>query len=135
MSAGGAALCTILLGSLPNLASGAQPDVAPKAELVATASPTSNQGYELPQFALAGPKGFGFASQDGSFNLILHWLLQSDFRSFLTNVPTPDRDTFIVRFAGFRLDAILYRKVRAQMFANFAESRVTLLDAFIETDF
>jgi len=94
----------------------------------------ANQGFDLPQFALAGPKGFGFATQDGSFNLFLHWLLQSDYRAFLANVPTPDRDTFIVRFAGFRLDAILYRKVRTQIFVNFAESRVTLLDTFIEAE-
>src|SRR5262249_32692347 len=103
-------------------------------ETSAAPRPDANQTYDLPQFALAGPKGFGFATQDGSFTLILHWLLQSDFRDFLTNVPTPDRDTFIVRFAGFRLDAILYRKVRAQMFVNFAESRVTLLDTFIEAE-
>src|SRR5260370_6216731 len=109
MKASVTALCATLLGPLPSRALEAQPGVASSAESRATA-PTSNQGDDLPQFALAGPKGFGFASQDGSFNLILHWLLQSDFRSFLTNLPTPERDTFIVRFAGFRLDAILYRK-------------------------
>ncbi len=135
MKAGAAAVCALLLGSLPSRTLGAQQGVAGSAESPATAAPTSNQGDDLPQFALAGPKGFGFASQDGSFNLILHWLLQSDFRSFLTDVPTRDRDTFIVRFAGFRLDAILYRKVRAQLFVNFAESRVTLFDAFLEADF
>jgi phosphate-selective porin OprO/OprP len=135
MKASVTALYALLLGSLPSRALGAQPGVAGSAESRATVAPTSNQGDDLPQFALAGPKGFGFASQDGSFNLILHWLLQSDFRSFLTNLPTPERDTFIVRFAGFRLDAILYRKVRAQLFVNFAESRVTLFDAFLEADF
>ena len=109
---------------------------SPSASAQASAAPrtNANQGNDLPQFALAGPKGFGFASQDGSFNLILHWLLQSDFRDFLGDAPSPDRNTFIVRFAGFRLDAILYRKLRAQMFINFAESRVTLFDAFMEAE-
>ncbi len=109
---------------------------SPSASAQASGAPRTdaNQGNDLPQFALAGPKGFGFASQDGSFNLILHWLLQSDFRDFLGDVPSPDRNTFIVRFAGFRLDAILYRKLRAQMFINFAESRVTLFDAFMEAE-
>jgi hypothetical protein len=87
---------------------------------------------DVPQFALAGPKGFGFASQDGSFNLLIHWLLQSDYRSFITQSPTPDRSTFIVHFAGLRIDASLYRRLNSQIFMNFAESRVTLLDAFIE---
>ncbi len=98
------------------------------------ATTKESQGYDVPQFALAGPKGFGFVSQDGSFSLILHWLLQSDFRDFLTDAPTPDRDTFIVRFAGFRLDASFYRRLHAQVFVNFAESRVTLLDAFMEAE-
>jgi len=104
------------------------------AQSAAAPKPEATQGYDLPQFALAGPKGFGFASQDGSFNLILHWLVQSDFRDFLNESPVPDRNTFIVRFAGFRLDAILYRKLRTQLFVNFAESRVTLLDTFIEAE-
>src|SRR5262249_44572487 len=58
------------------------------AKSAAAPNANSSQGYDLPQFALAGPKGFGFASQDGSFNLILHWLIQSDFRDFLTEAPT-----------------------------------------------
>src|SRR5215471_14226961 len=129
------ALCTFSLVALPCSAQPAQNETtAAHLETAAAPRADANQGYDLPQFALAGPKGFGFATQDGSFNLILHWLLQSDYRSFLTDVPTPDRSTFIVRFAGFRLDAILYRKVRAQMFVNFAESRVTLLDTFIEAE-
>src|SRR5262249_51133002 len=68
------------------------------AQSAAPPKPEPTQGYDLPQFALAGPKGFGFASQDGSFNLILHWLVQSDFRDFINESPVPDRDTFIVRF-------------------------------------
>src|ERR1700687_1859718 len=89
-----------------------------------------NPPNDLPQFALAGPQGFGIVSQDRSFSLILHWLLQTDYRDFLAEKPTPDRDTFIVRFAGLRLDAIAYKRLRPQLFINFAESRVTLLDAF-----
>src|SRR5262249_2813195 len=130
-----AALCALPLVVAPCAGQSAQNQTdAVHVETSTSPRADANQGYDLPQFALAGPKGFGFATQDGSFNVILHWLLQSDFRAFLTNVPTLDRDTFIVRFAGFRLDAILYRKVRAQMFVNFAESRVTLLDTFIEAE-
>src|SRR5215813_1724356 len=125
---------TILL-LIPSSLQAAQNEASTaSAQSAAAPKPEATQGYDLPQFALAGPKGFGFASQDGSFNLILHWLVQSDFRDFLNESPVPDRNTFIVRFAGFRLDAILYRKLRTQLFVNFAESRVTLLDTFIEAE-
>ena len=134
-SLSGAALCVVLLLSMPFHVLAAQTEqTSVSAESSAPRQPAASRGDDLPQFALAGPKGFGFTSQDGSFNLILHWLLQTDFRDFVHSVPTPDRDTFIVHFAGFRLDAIFYRKVHAQMFVNFSESRVTLLDAFTDAE-
>jgi|GEM_PF-2493998 len=130
--AAGALLSLFVLRSRAQAAENEPPGASARAS--APPRTDANQANDLPQFALAGPKGFGFASQDGGFNLILHWLLQSDFRDSLGEAPSPDRNTFLIRFAGFRLDAILYRKVRAQMFVNFAESRVTLFDAFIEAE-
>jgi Phosphate-selective porin O and P len=87
---------------------------------------------ELPDFAVAGPAGFGVVSADGTSMLAVHWLLEADFRSFLSDSPEADRDTFVTRFAGLRLDAILARDFHAQLFANFAENRLTVLEAWIE---
>jgi len=131
---GGTLLCAVYLLSMPSGARAAPSEPA-NVSTEAPAAPTqSTAASDLPQFALAGPKGFGFASKDGSFSLITHWLLQSDFRGFLTESPTPDSNTFIIRFAGLRLDASLYQRLHTQVFVNFAESRVTLLDAFIEAE-
>jgi phosphate-selective porin OprO/OprP len=88
---------------------------------------------DLPQFAVAGPAGFGVVSADGASMLATHWLLQSDYRAFLDrDPPTADRGTFALRFAGMRLDAILEHSFHAQLFANFADNRVTLIEAWIE---
>jgi len=55
-------------------------------------------------FAIAGTEGFGIVSADGASRLITHWLLQSDLRAFLSShSPTPDRETFLLRFGGMRL--------------------------------
>jgi len=96
------------------------------------ASPATGED-QLPQFAVAGPAGFGVVSADGASMLATHWLLQSDYRAFLDRTPpTPDRGTFALRFAGLRLDAILERDFHAQLFANFADNRVTLIETWIE---
>src|SRR5262249_26883129 len=61
------------------------------------------------------------------------WLVESDWRWFFNDPsPRPDRDSFILRFAGLRLDAILQRSFRAQLFVNFAENRVVLLEGWVE---
>ena len=131
---GRTALGAVCLLSLPSLAQTAPSEPASVSTEAPPAPTQPSSASDLPQFALAGPKGFGFASKDGSFSLITHWLLQSDFRGFLSESPTPDSNTFIVRFAGLRLDASLYQRLHTQVFVNFAESRVTLLDAFIEVE-
>ena len=97
-----------------------------------TAAPPPRSDDELPQFAVAGPAGFGLVSKDGGSMLVTHWLLQSDYRRFLDRAPTPDRGTFALRFAGMRLDAILEHNYRAQLFANFADNRVTVIETWIE---
>jgi len=130
----GTVLCAVYLLSMPSGARAAPSEPANVSTEAPAAPPQSNAASDLPQFALAGPKGFGFASKDGSFSLITHWLLQPDFRGFLTETPSPDSSTFIVRFAGLRLDASLYQRLHTQVFVNFAESRVTLLDAFIDAE-
>ncbi len=96
------------------------------------ATPPPPADDELPQFAVAGPAGFGVVSADGASMLATHWLLQSDFRTFFNHIPTRDRDTFALRFAGLRLDAVLDRDYRAQLFVNFADNRATLIETWIE---
>ena len=101
--------------------------------LVSVSAARAEDPDELPQFAVAGPAGFGVVSADGASMLVTHWLLQTDFRTFLNaDSPTPDRDTFTLRFAGLRLDAILERSYHAQLFVNFAENRLTVIEAWIE---
>lgn len=89
--------------------------------------------HEVVPFAIAGPEGFGIASADGASRLITHWLLQADLRAFVgSDSPTPDRETFLLRFGGVRLDATLERSFRAALFANFAQNQVFLLEGWIE---
>ena len=65
--------------------------------------------------------------------MITHWLLQSDLRAFLSShSPTPDRETFLLRFGGMRLDATLERSFRAALFVNLAQNQVFLLEGWIE---
>jgi hypothetical protein len=79
---------------------------------------------EAVPFALAGTEGFGIASADGASRLITHWLLQSDLRAFVgSDSPTPDRETFLLRFGGVRVDAILERSFRAALFVNLAQNQ------------
>jgi hypothetical protein len=100
---------------------------------VAGAAPVSTPDDELPRFAVAGPAGFGLVSADGRSMLVTHWILETDFQSFLdADSPAPARDSFALRFAGARLDAILDRDFHAQLFVNFADNRVIVLEGWIE---
>jgi hypothetical protein len=46
-------------------------------------TPAPAPDEELPRFAVAGPAGFGVGSADGRSMLATHWLLETDFQSFL----------------------------------------------------
>lgn len=82
--------------------------------VLVVALPAAAHGEGSPEtvpFAIAGTEGFGIVSADGASRLITHWLLQSDLRAFLSShSPTPDRETFLLRFGGMRLDATLERR-------------------------
>ncbi len=119
MTAGCRACAVVFVAVMCSARAGAQPAQAARDD-------------ELPQFAVAGPAGFGVVSADGASMLATHWLLQSDLRRFFGHAPTPDRDSFALRFAGVRLDAVLERDYRAQLFVNFADNRVTLIETWIE---
>jgi len=84
--------------------------------------------------AFAGPTGFGMGTTDGSFKLIFHWALLSDFQNFFGPVPpgVTVRDTFAVRFAGMQMDAILFERVHSQVFVDFSQGKATLYDAWVE---
>ena len=99
--------------------------------VLVVALPAAAHGEGSPEtvpFAIAGTEGFGIVSADGASRLITHWLLQSDLRAFLSShSPTPDRETFLLRFGGMRLDATLERSFRAALFVNLAQNQVFLL--------
>lgn len=83
----------------------------------------------------AGPQGFAVASADEAYRLQLRALVQVDFRSFFgPTFPEADRSTFLVRSAAPILEVTVARQVRGRIFVNFAESRVALLDAYVEAD-
>jgi hypothetical protein len=99
----------------------------------AGAAPAAPEPDDLPQFAVAGPAGFGLVSADRQSMLATHWLLESDFQDLLDRgAPVASRDSFVLRFAGLRLDAILQRDFHAQLFVNLADNRVTLIESWIE---
>jgi phosphate-selective porin OprO/OprP len=85
----------------------------------------------------AGARGFGFTSPDGRDSLFIHWLVQADYYSFVGQVPpgAPVRDTFTMGFAGLQLDANLSGIWHSSILVDFSQSRLTLLDAFLEARF
>jgi len=132
------AACAIA-GALAAAPVRAEPPAAAAAEPAAPALPPAVPAAvpaavddELPQFAVAGPAGFGLVSADRRSMLATHWLLETDFQSFLDRHPPAPRDSFVLRFAGLRLDAIVQRDFRAQLFVNLADNRVTVLEGWIE---
>ncbi|WP_394831191.1 hypothetical protein LVJ94_32240 [Pendulispora rubella] len=86
--------------------------------------------------AVAGPSGFGLQSADGAYRLNLRWLLQTDFQAFLIDRPpgVNASSSFVVHFAAVQMSAVMAGGVRAQLFVDFAQGRVTLLDAWAEVD-
>ena len=81
-----------------------------------------------------GSRAFGFTSKDGKDSLFIHWLVQADYTTFVGQVPpgAPARDTFAVGFAGLQLDANLSGIWHSSILVDFSQSRLTLLDAFVE---
>jgi phosphate-selective porin OprO/OprP len=85
----------------------------------------------------SGEHGFGIVSQDGANALAIHWLVQSDYATFLTEKPpgVRSRDTFTIGFAGLQLDAQLASSFHSSVLVDFSQGRLTLLDAFIDVRF
>src|SRR4051812_35811094 len=85
----------------------------------------------------SGEHGFGIVSQDGANALAIHWLVQSDYATFLSDKPpgVRSRDTFAIGFAGLQLDAQLASMFHSSVLVDFSQSRLTLLDAFIDARF
>jgi len=84
-------------------------------------------------FALAGEEGFGLSSPDRRFRLRLREVLQVDFRNFFGPfLLEPDRNSFLVNFAGVQLGAVAYERVETRIFVNYAQGHLTLLDAYLD---
>jgi redox-sensitive bicupin YhaK (pirin superfamily) len=85
----------------------------------------------------AGARGFGFTSPDGKDSLFIHWLVQADYYTFVGQVPpaVPTRETFTIGFAGLQLDATLSGIWHSSILVDYSESRLTLLDAYVEARF
>ena len=104
---------------------------APTAAAPPVTAPTSPP---LGVVANGGSRGFGFVSADGADSVVVHWLVQADYTTFIGDKPpgVETRDTFTMGFAGLQLDATLARIFRASFLTDFSQSRLTLLDAFVE---
>jgi phosphate-selective porin OprO/OprP len=85
----------------------------------------------------AGARGFGFTSAGGKSSLFIHWLVQADYLTYLAESPpgATSRDTFTLGFAGLQLDATLAGIWHSSVLVDFSQSRLTLLDAFVEALF
>jgi phosphate-selective porin OprO/OprP len=125
-----AVVLTSLLVASPHSAHAEEASLAPDPVAPAPVAPG-------PVAPALGARGFGFVSQDGADALAIHWLVQSDYATFLTDKPpgVTSRDTFTIGFAGLQLDAQLASMFHAAVLVDFSQSRLTLLDAFIDTRF
>jgi hypothetical protein len=61
-------------------------------------------------------------------------VLQSDYQTFLAEKPpgVVARDTFVVRFAGMQMDALIHDRFHSQILVDFSQSQVALYDAWLE---
>ena len=118
-------MLTSLLVASPRSAHAQEASLAPAPVAPAPVAPAS------------GARGFGFVSQDGADALAIHWLVQSDYTTFLTDKPpgVTSRDTFTMGFAGLQLDARIASIFHSSVLVDFSQSRLTLLDAFIDARF
>lgn len=98
-------------------------------------APPSPPASDPPAFVI-GSKGFGFESRDGASSFYTHWLVAGDFQSFISKKPpgVVSRDAFVVKSAGLQLDAVLHRLVHSQIFVDFAQSKTTLFDAWVQIE-
>ena len=81
--------------------------------------------------------GFGFTSEDREDSLFIHWLVQADGYGYAGQKPpgVASRSTFTLGFAGLQLDATLRGVWHSSVLVDYSESRLTLLDAFVEGRF
>jgi phosphate-selective porin OprO/OprP len=104
------------------------PKAAPAPE-VAPAAPNPAEGAAPP--AAEPPKKptstLSVSSEDGANQLELHGLIHADARFFL---PKTGMDSFVIRRARPSLDAKLFRYFEFKLQADFAASRLQLLDAY-----
>lgn len=93
----------------------------------------SEASTDPPSFVI-GSKGFGYESRDGASSFYTHWLVAADLQSFLSTKPpgVVSRGGFVVKSAGLQLDAVLHRVIHSQLFVDFAQSKATLFDAWIQ---
>jgi hypothetical protein len=126
-SARAAVVLTLLLVASSRSAHAQEPSLAPAPVTPAPVAPA-------PVAPAPVARRFGFVSEDGADSIAIHWLVQSDYATFLTDKPpgVRSRDTFTIGFAGLQLDAQLASMFHSSVLADFSQSRLTLLDAFID---
>ncbi len=97
----------------------------------------ADSGEPAPANQAPAIPGFGFTSEDGKDSLFIHWLVQADGYGYLGERPPgiASRSTFTLGFAGLQLDATLRGIWHSSVLVDYSESRLTLLDGFVEGRF
>jgi phosphate-selective porin OprO/OprP len=84
-----------------------------------------------PPKVTADGNGFAIESGDGSFQLRLRTLLQSDARFYFGDSDTKPDDDFLMRRARLELTGKLFGKFDFRLMPDFAPANQTLLDAWL----
>jgi hypothetical protein len=78
-------------------------------------------------------RGVGVTSDDGADSLLVHLLVQPAYTGFLSATPAGLEPHHLdIGFAGLQLEGTLRERFHTLVLVSFAQSRVTLTDAFIE---
>ncbi|KAB2964178.1 MAG: porin [Thermoanaerobaculia bacterium] len=79
-----------------------------------------------------GPEGLAVRSADGSFQLRLRGLVQTDGRFFLADDERPISDTLVLRRARPIVEGTLFKFVDFRLMPDFGSGSSVLLDAYLD---
>lgn len=80
----------------------------------------------------AGKEGFFLKSADGSFQLKLRGLIQTDGRFFIDDQEQPGTNSFRIRRARPILEGTVFRRFDFRLMTDFGEGQTVLQDAYLD---
>lgn len=124
----------LLVPALLQAQAGASRDLRPVPDPPAadtSAAPKAEEPKPVTVLAIAGEDGFQLRASDNSFTLRIRGGVQYDSRFFL-DADDPAIDGFQVRRVRSDFQGTLYRDYDFRVYIDFAQSRVELLDAYLD---